>query len=248
MTELTCEEQLSLISKAWGRQRGYCFFPTISGTATEKRERILSYSEGPEFLWPRDRAKILARMEANKGNDLYWCPNLFEAPKRQLEFAMDEHCLWADLDEVNPKDIDDYPPTIAWETSPGRFQALWLISGGDIQGASWAGRENQALTYHLGADQSGWDSTQLLRIPGWHNYKPEYRRKNGTAPQGRLITKTGRRYLVDEFNDLPPVPSATIVSDVVEGELDRIDRHEVWGRVRLKVSQRLQVTLGPIYQ
>lgn len=240
MTELTCEEQLSLISKAWGRQRGYCFFPTISGTATEKRERILSYSEGPEFLWPRDRAKILARMEANKGNDLYWCPNLFEAPKRQLEFAMDEHCLWADLDEVNPKDIDDYPPTIAWETSPGRFQALWLISGGDIQGASWAGRENQALTYHLGADQSGWDSTQLLRIPGWHNYKPEYRRKNGTAPQGRLITKTGRRYLVDEFNDLPPVPTATIVSDVVEGELDRIDRHEVWGRVRLKVSQRVR--------
>lgn len=239
-TEMSCKEQLELIAKAWGRQDGYCFFPSIAGDAEDKKARIMSYREGPAFLWPQDKAKIIQHMEANRDNDLYWCPNLFEAPKRQLEFAMDEHALWADLDEVNPRDIDDYPPTIAWETSPKRFQAIWLISGGDMQGASWPGRENQALTYHLGADPSGWDSTQLLRIPGWRNHKPEYRRKDGTAPQGRLVTKTGRRYLVDEFNDLPAVPTATVVADVVEGELDRVDRHEVWGRVRLKVSQRVR--------
>lgn len=244
MATMTSEEQLQIISKAWGRQKGYCFFPSIAGSADDKKSRILSYNEGPAFLWPRDRAKILARMESHKDFDLYWCPNLFEAPKRQLEFAMDEHALWADLDSVNPKEIDDYPPTIAWETSPGRYQALWLISGGDMQGASWPGRENQALTYYLGADQSGWDTTQLLRIPGWKNHKPEYRRKDGTAPQGKLVTKTGRRYLVDEFNDLPAVPQATIVTDVVEAELERVDRHEVWGRVRLKVSSRVRELVG----
>lgn len=234
------EEQLATIAKAWGRQSGYCFFPTIRGDARDKKERILSYSEGPAFLWPRDKAKIISHLNNNSHNDVYWCPSLFEGPKRRMELAMDEHALWADLDEVDPQDIDDFPPTIAWETSPGRFQALWLISGQDIQGASWAGGENQRLTYHLGADQSGWDTTQLLRIPGWPNHKPEYRSKDGSPAPGRLITQRGRRYLVDEFNDLPEVPNANIVSDVLEDEIDRVDRQAVWGRVRLKVSQRVR--------
>ena len=241
---MTPDEQLKLISKAWGKQVGYCFFPWIRGDAKNKKERILSYNEGPAFRWPRDRAKILAHMEAHEHDDLYWCPSLFEGPKRRLEVAMDEHCLWADLDAVDPRDIDDYPPTIAWETSPGRFQALWLINGGDIQGASWPGKENQRLTYHLQADPSGWDTTQLLRIPGWANHKPEYRGKDGSAPQGRLITRTGRRYLVDEFSELPDLPTASVVVDVLEDEIDRIDRQAVWGRVRLKVSQRVRELLA----
>jgi hypothetical protein len=234
------EEQLSIISKAWGRQKGYCFFPYIRGDAKDKKERIMSYEEGKAFLWPRDRDKIIAHLNAHKNDDVYWCPSLFEGPKRRLELAMDEHALWADLDEVDPRQIEDYPPTIAWETSPGRFQALWLISGGDMQGASWAGRENQCLTYHLGADPSGWDTTQLLRIPGWANHKPDYRKKDGSAPVGKLITQRGRRYLVDEFNDLPDVPTANVVVEILEDEIDRVDRQSVWGRVRLKVSQRVR--------
>ena len=127
---------------------------------------------------------------------------MFEQPRRQLELAMDEHCLWADLDEVDPTQLEEYPPTIAWETSPGRYQALWLTQG-DIQGASWPGRENQCLTYHIGADPSGWDTTQLLRIPGWKNHKPEYKEKYGDYPEGKLLWQRGRVYLQDEFNDLP---------------------------------------------
>jgi predicted transcriptional regulator len=234
------ETQLNLISRAWGRQSGFCFFPVIPGDAVDKKDRVLRYDEGPAFLWPKERGLILERMKAHTQDDLYWCPSLFEGKRRKMELAMDEHCLWADLDEVNPTAIADYPPTISWETSPGRYQALWLITGGDIQGASWPGRENQCLTYHLGADLSGWDSTQLLRIPGWYNHKPEYRSKNGSPPLGKVITTTGRRYLVDEFNDLPDVPNAQVIVEVLEDEIDRIDRHAVWGRVRLKVSHRVR--------
>lgn len=234
------DEQLSIISKAWGRQRGYCFFPYIRGDAKDKKERILSYTEGKAYKWPSERPQIIEHLKAHTNDDVYWCPSLFEGPKRKMELAMDEHCLWADLDEVDPREIHDYPPTISWETSPGRFQALWLISGGDMQGASWAGRENQCLTYHLGADQSGWDTTQLLRIPGWKNHKPDYRKKDGSAAVGKVITTRGRRYLVDEFNDLPDVPTANVVVEVLEDEIDRVDRQAVWGRVRLKVSQRVR--------
>lgn len=234
-------QSLKIVSKAWGRQRGYCFFPWISGTATTKKERILSYKEGPAFVWPRDREKILTHLTTHTKDDLYWCPSLFEGPKRRLELAMDEHALWADLDEVNPREIQDYPPTIAWETSPGRFQALWLITGGDMQGASWAGRENQQLTYHLGADQSGWDTTQLLRLPGWNNHKPDYRRKDGKPVAGKLLWQGGRQYLPDEFGDLPEVTGSTgFVGEVLEDEIAHVDRHAVWGRVRLKVSKAVR--------
>lgn len=236
------DEQLSIISKAWGKQSGYCFFPWIQGDAKDRGERINGYHEGPPFLWPDDRAKITKHMEAHTHDDLYWCPSLFEKKARRLDFAMDEHALWADLDEVDPREVpEEYRPTIAWESSPGRYQALWLVSGGDIQGASWPGGENQRLTYHLGADVGGWDTTQLLRIPGWDNHKPHYREANGGKPQkGRLLWSTGRRYLADEFTDLPEVAAAGVAQNIVEEEIDRIDRHDVWGRVRLRVSKRVR--------
>jgi hypothetical protein len=245
---LTVEDQLNLISQAWGRQDGYCFFPWIRGDAKDKQERIQGYNEGPAFHWPDEKQKILEHLRDHQNDDLYWCPSLFESPNRRMDQAMDEHALWADLDEVDPRTIDpEFKPTIAWETSPGRFQALWLITRGyDIQGASWAGGENQRLTYYLHADSSGWDSTQLLRIPGWTNHKPEYRSKKGASPKGKLLWyDKGRRYLPDHFEDLPEVDSATAgIRDVLEDEINRIDRHSVWGRVRLKVNKEVREYVG----
>jgi len=233
------EDMLKVVSRAWGNQSGFCFFPWISGTAVDKTERIQSYREGPAFKWPKDKAKILTHLAAHENDDLYWCPSLFETPRRRLDQAMDEHALWADLDGVDPSKIDkDYRPTIAWETSPGRYQALWIVSGG-IQGASWPGRENQCLTYYLGADLGGWDTTQLLRIPGWKNHKPEYIQQFGKAPTGKLLWSAGRLYLVDDFNELPNVPDVSIISDLLEEEVERVDRHKVWNdKVEFGVSRR----------
>lgn len=243
------EEALRVISLAWGDQDGYCFFPHISGTAKNKEERIMSYSEGPAFKWPEDKAKILTHMAQHEGDDLYWCPSLFEQDRRKIEFAMDEHALWADLDEVDPRSLDDdLKPTIAWESSPGRYQGLWLIMRGfDVQGASWAGGENQRLTYHIGADVGGWDTTQLLRIPGWKNHKPNYRKENNGKPyQGKLLWyDKSRRYLPDHFSDLPELDHQTRgMGDVIEDEIERVDRHAVWGRVRLRVNKAVREYMG----
>lgn len=241
------EQQLDLISQAWGKQDGYCFFPTIAGDASDKEERIQSYSEGPAFHWPHDREKILRHLRDNLNNDVYWCPSLFESDRRRMDQAMDEHALWADLDEVDPRNIEEqYRPTIAWQTSPGRYQAIWLIQRGfDIQGASWAGGENQRLTYYLNADVSGWDATQLMRIPGWPNYKPEYRKK-GQPPIGKLLWHDkARRYLPDHFEDLPEVDAGiAAIKDVLDEEIERVDRHKVWDRVRLRVNRSIREYMG----
>ena len=248
---------INVISKAWGNQSGYCFFPYIDRKKQmETGLRREGYNEGPDprrgerdkkdrrgqsFRWPNDRQEIREYLDQHlkEGHDVYWCPSLFEFPARRSDLAMDEHALWADLDEVDPREISDYPPTVAWESSPGRYQALWLASDGDFQGASWPGNENQRLTYHLGADLGGWDTTQLLRLPGWPNFKPERVEANGgQAPRGRLLWSAGQSYTVEDFHDLPPVRGAVSgeLTEALEQEIEDIDRLKVIARVKLKLN------------
>lgn len=232
------DQRLDLIRKAWGlgKKEGYCFFPWMRGDAHTQRERTLSFKEGPAFKWPEDRPKILKHLGERHEDDLFWCPMLFETPYRRAEFALEERCLWADLDTVDPRKIEDYPPTMAWETSPGRYQGLWLLDGEFIWGASGPGMVNQRLTYHLGADPSGWDTTQLLRLPEWANHKPERRGPDGSPPMGTLLWKNRTMYVATDFASLPMVEAEVAIAEVLEDEIDRVDRHALWAEVKLKVS------------
>lgn len=243
--QLTPEQQLDIVSKAWGMQDGggYVFFPTIDGKAKTKEQRIKGFREGPAFMWPDQRDLVLEYLQEHSTvNDVYWCPSMFEAPHRKPEYAMDEHALWADLDEIVPSEIDEeFRPTIAWESSPGRYQALWLTRR-PVLGVSWMGGENQRLTYYLGADGNGWDTTQLLRMPGGLNFKPEYRSENSNKPvPGKLLWANGPRYSRSQFEDLPEVKTRSAeIRDIVESDLAAVDVHQVMARVKLKLSKRVR--------
>lgn len=233
---------LKLISQAWGRQKGYCFFPWIDRQRQQETGlRREGYNEGPAFEWPKDRDKILEHLAAHEDHDLYWCPSLFEYPMRRQDVAMDECALWADLDEADPRQFEDsLKPTVAWETSLGRFQALWLAAAGDFQGASWPGNENQRLTYAVGADPSGWDTVQLLRVPGWVNHKPD---RDGE--RGRLLWTDGPRYVQGDFDELPEIKGVqgTALSEALEAEIEGVDRHKVIARVQLKLTHKARELL-----
>lgn len=246
MNRVELDKTLRVMSKAWGRNNpGYVFLPWIDRQKQQETGlRRAGYNEGPAFYWPRDKDKIIDHMASHEMHDLYWCPVVFEEPARQEQNAGPEYCLWADLDDVDPNLIEDYPPSIAWETSPDRFQALWLMSYRTRRAMSAPGMENQRLTYYLGADKSGWDSTQLLRVPGWVNHKPEYK-KNGEFPRGKLLWTDGRQYEPDEFDDLPEVEFTTAdVSDAIEFDIEHIDRHKVIARVKLKLNKRARAALS----
>lgn len=239
---LTPEQQLDVVSRAWGMQDGggYVFFPTIDGRAKTKQQRIKGFNEGPAFLWPDHRDLILEHIRDHVNDDQYWCPSMFETNMRKSEYAMDEHALWADLDEVNPDDIDEeFRPTVAWQTSEEHYQALWLTRR-PVLGVSWMGGENQKLTYYLGADSNGWDTTQLLRLPGSKNHKYD-RLKNNKPFQGRLLWNNGRRFSRSNFEDLPEVKSRSAeIRDILDSDLAAVDPHEVMARVKLKLSKRVR--------
>lgn len=239
VTKSEVERTLRIISQAWGKQSGYCFFPYIDREVQRNTGiRRAGFNEGPSFFWPKEKDQIIEWMLAHTSEDLYWCPSLFEYPARQEGFAMDEYALWADLDEADPRTIDDHPPTIAWESSPGRYQALWLARRGakSFAGASWAGGVNQRLTYAVNADHSGWDTTQLLRVPGWENHKLEYE-EDGKHPKGKILWIDGPRYELEDFDNLPEVKHGTTqLTEALETDIDGVDRLEVIANVKLKLN------------
>src|SRR3990170_9165165 len=105
-----------------------------------------------------------------ESSDLYFCPTKFKKPKRRKDYVEKSFFLWSDLDEASPGSIpDEIKPSHAWQSSPGRYQALWELpqasEPNEVEG------RNKGLAYKLNADKSGWDLTQVLRIPGTRNNK-----------------------------------------------------------------------------
>jgi hypothetical protein len=236
-------EQLKILSRVWGvRRDGYVFLPWIAGSANTKEQRRKNYHEGRAYEWPRERPAILGHLQEHLSDDVYFCPNLFNGKRRVEELADAERTLWADLDAVNPRKLGDLRPTIAWESSPDRYQGIWILDR-MRHGASWAGKENQRLTYAIGADPSGWDTTQLLRVPGRPNHKPDYRSANDGRPViGRLLWSNGPAYTWEDFDNLPEIGIIDSSDmDLMDEEfLSGIDRHALWGRVRLRVSPNVR--------
>lgn len=248
LTKQQIAKSLRLISLAWGKkQSGYVFFPYIDREAQRKSgKRRAGFNNGDAWEWPADREAIVDWLHKNQHHDVYWTASIFEFPSRQEEVALDEHALWADLDEVDPRDIDpDYRPTVAWESSPGRYQCLWVAQTGDFSGVSDPGKENQRMTYMLGADASGWDAAQLLRIPGWVNHKPEYKGEDGSYPKGEILWFDGPRYSRDEFSNLPEVQvGKDQLSDALTADIDGVDRLQVIADVKLKLNKTARDLLG----
>lgn len=124
------------------------------------------------FKWPSQRKQILEYIDIQKaGRHVWYCPHLLSKPQRRKEYAIDCASVWADLDEADPELIEPTPPILT-RTSPGRFQAIWPLES--PVPARVAEDFNRRLAYKykdLGVDLSGWDLTQLLRVPLTTNYK-----------------------------------------------------------------------------
>ncbi len=106
----------------------------------------------------------LEKDDVGDAPDTYFAPVLFKDSRRLKQNACGGVWLFADLDEVDPRSLGYLPPQVAWETSPGRFQALWRMA--DPLGPKAWERLNRSITYRTGADRGGWSLTKVLRVPG----------------------------------------------------------------------------------
>jgi hypothetical protein len=177
------------------------FLALFSG---ERQSGRLHSTESAFFAWPSEPAQAVqwARIAAAAAREVYMCGHLLTAPVRRKHAAAPLWALYADLDAGHiPEAVA--APSIVVQSSPGRLQCYWCLHS--PVAPNQAEQFNRQLGAVVGADRSGWDLTQLLRVPGTLNHKyPE-------APLVRILTGTGQRYEVSEItNQLadPPLPSS----------------------------------------
>jgi hypothetical protein len=153
----------------------------------------------------------------NRDKDLYFCPHGLDKPHRLKDYAVPPKMLWCDLDEVDPRTMK-IKPTIAIESSPGRFVGLWLVDQPVTEDL------NRQLSYFFGADKSGWDFTQVLRVPGTINYKYV------SLPRTKILWSNGPEYTLREIQAHLPHKNGHPV-------LDRSDAAEVFKKWQDKLPR-----------
>lgn len=209
--------QIAILEAAWGRRKGYAVISTKDPHTGAWGDHF--------FRWPKERNKLTSFVDDNEDQNLYFAPALFAVAIRREEHVLPVATLWADLDEAPPSKCT-VQPSVAWESSPHRYQALWRL---DHELSITDAKElNKRMTYanvSRGADKSGWDMTQVLRLPGTTNYKYV------EQPTVRLMwAKKDRVYNPQSLvNMLPSLPSSTDLTDITELDVSTADLRElIW--------------------
>lgn len=173
-----------IIERIWKQQDGKHFCISTKAANGDWNDHFFTKSKF------RDIKQFIAD-HADK--DIYFCPHGFNRPRRLKKNAEPPKVLWADLDEADPREFDEaLLPTVAFESSPGRFVGLWLVTDYINEDL------NRRLTYHLNADKGGWDFTQVLRFPGTKNYKYD------NTPRVKILWSDGPMYSVDQIEKALP--------------------------------------------
>lgn len=158
------DDRLGYIQWVVGDDTGYIGLGAKSATNDH-------WTEGT-FRWPQDADEITRFIKINSAtNNVYMCPTLLRNKSRVKENVSFSHVVWADLDYCSVEALR-IPPTLVMETSKDRRQALWKLSHRahalDVEDI------NRRIAYtheDEGCDISGWDLTQMLRIPNTRNFK-----------------------------------------------------------------------------
>ena len=193
-------EALETLPAVWetvyGEGEGY-----IALFAGQRRNRRLVHPQEGYFPYQDriDQAQRWARAAAATDRDVYMCAHLTTEKRRRKETAAPLWSLYADLDEPSPQPESVPKPSLVVESSPGRFHSYWSLT--EPVPPADGERLNRQLAVTLGADPSGWDTTQLLRVPGSFNHKyPE-------VPLVRVLAHRGDRYHpTDVTNPLGTLP------------------------------------------
>lgn len=136
------------------------------------------------FAYPEDMDKALEFIRDRKiTENVYFCPQVLSEKRRVKENVTLVSAIWADLDDC-PPEVMHISPSVVLETSTQRWQALWYLNE-EVLGADAEAVARKIAYGHSdqGSDRSGWDLTQLLRVPGTFNHK--YTTDNG-SPQVRI--------------------------------------------------------------
>ena len=173
-----------------GRNSGYLCIATLNTVTRKFSEKFFEYpkqlSLAEDFL-----DKVIPE------TNVYFCPNLFNKPRRIKENVISTPSAWSDLDRCNPANLL-VRPSVVLESSPNRYQGFWLFDD-EVEPEDAEDISRRIAYYHKedGADISGWDLTQLLRVPKSINFK------YSTTPEVKIIKADKSFYRLEDFEVYP---------------------------------------------
>lgn len=187
------------------------------------------------FAYPEELPKALQHISSNtrSGKHAYFCPHLFKTKERKKEQVESCPSAWADLDTCDPA-LLNVEPSVVIQSSPGRFQALWLF---DRPVAPLDAEDISRRIAYFHKDQGcdmGWALTKLLRIPYTLNYK------YGDSESAPLVVITSAHHRLmrkSDFNSYPEIQATKFVHD----EMPEMDVEPP-----LDILQRYRTTLNPL--
>lgn len=212
---------------AFGRHQGYVCLAFLREKKFE--ERFFSYPEQLAEMQEAIDEHVLT-------HNVYFCPQLLSQKRRTKESVSITPNLWSDLDTCNP-DVLLVEPTIVLESSPNRFQALWCLDGEmDADDAEALSRRIAYRHAEAGADRSGWDLTQLLRVPYTYNLKYQLGQR---APLVDIQNVNRNLYRAKDFDQYPETSEYTQVDIPMPSAEDMIATAE-------ELLQARRMALNPL--
>lgn len=206
----TCYNSLQLkpsYQTSWRRNRIQLteFLNTVITTPTSGYFLLASGYNGTWkehwFQYPSEVNEIVYKAKdlAAKNQNVYFTSHLFSSPKSIKANVLPTDTIQADLDSA---DVHTLPvkPTIIVETSPGRYQAYWIVKKDKEQPLTAQGLEelSKRLTYSItDCDRSGWSLGHRVRLPDTFNFKYD------TPHHIKILTNNPRRVPLEELQVLP---------------------------------------------
>lgn len=196
------------------------------------------------FEWPKRKDAMLDYIDrVSSSRNAWFGVNVLSVPKRLGENCIPQNLLWADLDSCSPDKLE-IPPQLVIESSPRRYQAIWKLETKiDPRLATSYSRRIAYAYAHEGADKSGHDLTQLLRIPGTYNFKYSL----GDTPEVKVLVQSDSLLPVVVFDTLPELHELPDWDDITGLEVPDIRKLPSAGEIIHLYRQALRQTSFPYY-
>ena len=169
MNAVTTKEFFEIL---FGNKQGFMFLCWRGEDGELNQQKALRYPDALETA-----VKIT---ELHKDEDVYFSPMLYSVPRRKKSTVSATPVCYADTDLFDPKKFL-IAPTLNVQSSEGHTHSYWVLDGDKDYAREDVARVSRAIAVthderdeegnKIGVDPSGWDLTQLLRVPGTKNTK-----------------------------------------------------------------------------
>jgi hypothetical protein len=190
------------------------------------------------FPWPDGLDKALALIDKVKTQqDVYFTPFLTIRRRRKKQDITETPVAWADGDLCPLESLLVPPSAVIRSSNAGeqdKYHFYWKFD--DIQTSDVGEHISKRIAYYHadeGMDRSGWDLTQLLRVPETYNHK-----FSPPLQVSKAIIDEDLTYIEEDFRPYPEVESTTEFHPLENVELPDVSAQEILLQHKVELNPR----------